>query len=78
MMHVTFHAVQRYQERVENVTEDAARARLSCPAIVTAAKFGAPIVRLGSGHRVVIKDGSVVTVLLPAMRTKAFTRMRHD
>lgn len=63
MIHVTAHAVVRYQERIANLSDDDVRARLDTPAIRAAIKFGAPYVRLGSGHRVVIANGAVVTVL---------------
>ena len=76
MIHVTRHAIDRYQERVANVPEDAARRALSTVAIRTAADFGAEYVRLGTGHRVVINCGSVVTVLEPRHRNKSERRMR--
>lgn len=60
---VTRHAIERYQERVEPVSDDEAVARLSCPAIEKAAAFGARYVVLGCGNRAVIVDGHVVTVL---------------
>lgn len=63
MLTVSHHAIQRYQERVANVTEEQARAALSTRAIQIAAKFGARFVRLGTGHRVAISDSVVVTVL---------------
>lgn len=63
MIRVTQHAIERYQERVRNVTDEDARAALSCAAIVIAAQFGAPYLKLGTGQHVVIKDGAVVTVL---------------
>ena len=51
-LHVTGHAIARYQERVANVSTETARAALSTPAIEAAAMFGARSVRLGTGHRV--------------------------
>lgn len=33
------------------------------PAIVKAAEFGAPLVRLGTGQHVVLQGGTVITVL---------------
>lgn len=62
MVHVTAHAIERYQERVANVSDDEARQALSSPTIILAAKFGAAFVRLGTGQRVVIVDGAVITV----------------
>lgn len=64
-LHVSYHAIQRYQERIANVTDDEARAVLSTPAIQAAAKFGAMFVRLGTGHRIAIQNMTVVTVLPP-------------
>lgn len=64
MIHVTHHAITRAMERVPGIrTEAQARALLSTRAIDAAAHFGAKYVRLGTGQRVVIECGSVVTVL---------------
>jgi uncharacterized protein (DUF2252 family) len=63
MIHVTEHAIDRYRERVEAVSADAARIALSSEAIVTAANFGAPYVKLGTGQRVVLEGSRVITVL---------------
>lgn len=63
MIHITTHAIQRYTERVEPVTPAQAHAALSSPTITLAAAFGAPYVKLGTGQRVVIHDGKVLTVL---------------
>jgi hypothetical protein len=65
---VSAHAAQRYIERVANVSLAEARAALASPAVVTACTFGAPFVRLASGHRIVIRGIDVVTVLEPAAR----------
>ncbi len=65
MARVTGHAIARYQERVANLPDDEVVALLSSPVIETAIAFGAPIVRLGTRHRIVIKNGAVVTVLPP-------------
>lgn len=64
MIHITHHAITRAMERVPGIrTEAQARALLSTRAIDAAAHFGAKYVRLGTGQRVVIECGSVVTVL---------------
>ncbi|AIT81617.1 hypothetical protein [Novosphingobium pentaromativorans] len=63
MIRITRHAVQRFQERVRPVTEDEARAALSTAAVEKAAEIGAPFVKLGTGQRIVIDHGAVVTVL---------------
>ncbi len=64
MIHITRHAIDRCIERVPGTTtEDQARTLLSSRAILAAAQFGAKYVRLGTGHRVVIEEGRVTTVL---------------
>ncbi len=70
-MHVTLHAIQRYQERVANVSAEAAKAALSTPAFDCAEDFGAPVVILPTGHKAVCKGGCVVTVLDKGMRPSA-------
>jgi hypothetical protein len=67
---VTFHAIARYQERVEPVSDDEARAALSSPFIMRAIAFGAHCVRLGTGHRVIIRDKAIVTVLPGPVKRK--------
>lgn len=66
-IHVTHHAVQRYQERVANLAEDQVRAAIASPAVQCAASIGAPFVRLPGGQRIVVRDRRVITVL-PADR----------
>lgn len=63
MLTITKHAVERYQQRVEPVTEDIARARLSTPAFACAERFGAKYVLLSARYRAVIERGRIVTVL---------------
>ena len=65
MLRVSSHAIERYQERIANVSDDEARAALSSRAIQLAASFGARFVRLATGHRVAIADNTVTTVLPP-------------
>lgn len=62
-VHITQHAIERFQERVRNVTDDKARQELSSPSICAAADFGACYVKLATGQRVVISNGVIVTVL---------------
>lgn len=62
-LHVSTHAIIRYRERVRPVSYDEARAALSSAVIERAAQFGCEYVRLGTGQRVVIERGCVVTVL---------------
>ena len=60
---VTRHAIDRYQERVANVAEDRAIAALTCPAVQVADTFGASVVRLGTGQRILLRNHAVITVL---------------
>jgi len=70
-VHVTAHAVVRFIERVRPCSEDQARIALSTPAISVAADFGAHSVKLGTGHRIVIEQGCIITVLpKPAKRRR--------
>ncbi len=61
--HITRHALDRYRQRIAPLDDAAIRRSLSIPAIRAAIAFGAPYVRLSSGHRVAIDGDSVVTVL---------------
>lgn len=61
--HVTHHAVERYRERVAALDDAAIRRRLTCPAVRAAIAFGAPYVRLATGHRVALAGDRIVTVL---------------
>lgn len=58
----TFHAVQRYRERVADIPEEQVVAVLSTPVIQQAIAMGCRAVKLSSGHRAVIADGRIVTV----------------
>lgn len=60
---VSQHAIDRYRERVADVTEEAARQALSSVTIAAAIAFGAHFVRLGTGQRVVIEGDRIITVL---------------
>lgn len=68
---VSNHAIERYQERVEPVSEACARERLSTPAFSAAAAFGAKYVKLPTGARAVVLNNTVVTVLEPCMGVAA-------
>jgi hypothetical protein len=63
MLTITRHAIERFQERVENVPESIVRARLSTRAFQCAERFGAKYVLLPGGYRAVIERGRIVTVL---------------
>lgn len=62
-LHITTHAVHRYQERVANLPDADVRAALSVAAVELASDIGAPFVKLGTGQHVVVRDGTVITVL---------------
>ena len=78
--HLTGHAIERYQERVENIPAEEIRAKLSSNGIRAAIAFGVRIIRLGCGAQLVIEQGKVVTVLAAHQRPKKFGagfRNRH-
>lgn len=60
--HITFHAIQRYQERVEDVPAIEVVRRLSTPNIMGALKLGKATIKLPTGHRAEIVDGHILTV----------------
>ena len=61
---VSNHAIQRYRERVEDLSTLKIVAALSGRAFKTALAFQCNAVKLPSGHRAVLSDtGEVVTVL---------------
>lgn len=77
MIHVTAHAVRRYQERIEPVEEETARERIlaHAEALEIAASFGAPVVRNAEGVRFLVKKdllrpdwAAVLTVFSPHMK----------
>jgi hypothetical protein len=77
MLTITRNAVERYQQRVEPVSEDIARARLSTKAFQCAEMFGARIVILPTGQRLVIEGDAIVTVLSRKVRTQKSTDRRE-
>jgi hypothetical protein len=64
-MRVSRHAVERYQERIEAVTKAEARSRIRSAAVAVhqAAAFGATVVRMGDGTKLILEGTCVVTVL---------------
>jgi len=70
MIHVTRHACQRYQQRVEPVTQKIARERIlsHSKTLEVAVKMGASIVKCGDGSRLCLAGSLVVTVLGKDMR----------
>lgn len=63
-IHITYHAVQRWIERVEAVSFDEAVVAIlrHTPAILTAIEMGCCCVKLGCGARLVLDGARVVTV----------------
>lgn len=62
-LEITLHAIERYQQRVEDVPAAVVVARLRGPAFDAAAKIGKCSVILSTGHRAVVNGGAVVTIL---------------
>lgn len=62
-VYVSRHAMDRYRERVADLPDAAIFAELSKPIFEKAAAMGAPFVKLASGHRALIRNEVVVTVL---------------
>jgi hypothetical protein len=63
-MIVTKHAIERYIQRVEAVSPEVAKERLSSPTIQMAADIGCECVKLGTGkHRVILAGHAVLTVV---------------
>jgi hypothetical protein len=83
VIHVTRHAMQRYCERVCELDGPDIRADLNRKPFICAAEFAGSatvFVHLPTGQRVVICEGSVVTVL-PAMSLHRFvhtTQLRGE
>ena len=84
MIHITRHALSRAIQRIAGIqTESQARAMiLAAIQRARAEETGAPYVRLGTGERIVIEDGAVVTVLprnaIPALLSKTHDRRRQS
>lgn len=64
MIHVSPHAVERFQERVAPLPFDEAKAAILAhsPALEKAADFHCEVVRCGDGSRLVLDGHRVVTV----------------
>lgn len=74
---ISVHAVDRYRERVADLPEAQCRAAMNCRAAQAAAEFGAPFVRLPSGHRLVIRNATVITVLPSDVKMRALSPDRN-
>lgn len=68
---VTQHAIERLQQRVRPCSDDEARTCLSCRGILSAIEFGARLVKLGTGQRVILRGQTVVTVIPADRKTPA-------
>ncbi|RVT93711.1 hypothetical protein [Sphingomonas crocodyli] len=60
---ISEHAILRYLERVYGIDMEHIRAELSSPVAEMAVRMNAPSIRLRSGHRAMIRDGVVTTIL---------------
>ena len=68
-MIVSQHSAQRYVERIAphmSLAEARAEIASHARAIEIAAQFGAPVVRLGNGAKLVLQQDTVVTVVARA------------
>ncbi len=61
--HLTYHAIERYQQRVENVPFEVVVDRLSTDFILAAIEFGTSVIKLPNGHRLRVVDGCIVSTL---------------
>lgn len=71
---VSRHAMDRYRERVADLSDHEIFTRLSGPAFVLAVEFGASFVKLPSGHHAVLREETVITVLPPDCSIEALDR----
>lgn len=60
---VSRHAIDRYRERVADLSDREIFAALSGPTFELAVELGAPMVKLPGGHHAVLREETVVTVL---------------
>jgi hypothetical protein len=77
MVHVTLHALQRYRERIADIPDAEIVAAIDTPVINRCAAFGDCSVKLASGHRLVIRECTVVTVT-PCRDKPRKHRRHHD
>lgn len=63
MTDISDHACLRYLERVHGLDIAKVKAEMQTPALRQADAFGAPFLIGSHGERLVIRDGTVVTVL---------------
>lgn len=78
MIHVTAHAIQRFQERVANLSAEAIVAYLNTAPFRLAKCMGAVSVKLGSRHRALFSpDGAIVTIAPADMKPGQLDRRRN-
>lgn len=75
-VYLTRHAIQRYRERVADVSAVEIWRALDCPAVRAAIDFGARFVRLSGGQRVVLEENRVVTILPREFHETGLARRR--
>ena len=63
VVRVSSHAIERYRERVANLCDTDIIAALSGRAFIACARIGRGAVILPSGHRAIIENDCVITVL---------------
>lgn len=69
---ISAHAIERYQQRVRPCSDDEAREAMSTPFIRAAVAFGAHLIRLGSGHRLIIRNGAIITITPAQKHTRGW------
>lgn len=76
-LHITRHAITRYRERVADIPEREICRCLTSHTVLLAALIGAPVVRLPTGQRIILRGSAIVTVL-PCDTTLACLDRRID
>lgn len=76
--HVTAHVVERYRERIKDLTDEEIWRILDAPIFHRAIALGAIAVRLPCGRRVMIRDGCLTTVVARKTGTKLLARDRDQ
>lgn len=70
-LEITLHAIERYQQRVEDVPAAVVVERLRGPAFDAADRLGSASIILPTGHRAVVHDHAVITILpIPPRKIK--------
>lgn len=63
-MILTRHALQRYRQRIADLSDDEIHTALDTPAMRAAIEIGARAVILPSGHRAILGDNGVVVTIV--------------